>query len=299
MKLTALPTLALALFAFAAIVCADDAPPAAPPQTGPFEITFTQRSPLSDIKELTRRLGLEKPGEDYDLSKHPFLVFVPPNYDPAKPMGLLVLALYKSGDPLPEPVFSQLTDANIALVVLKTYVSPWWHRAGLNLDAAHNMRQLYQINPRRVYVFGGGDWQDQDGTRTEVAPQLGFAYSDVFTGMFSSNHLSNYRPILAANGGKYPPQIRRPLLREFNLAKAHPIVISIEDKNAEFPMRSTESYKQDGFRHLKIVTVTSHQYHYPNFTTDWLPDILAYMDEVTAKLKLPGEKPQPPEAPKQ
>jgi hypothetical protein len=65
--------------------------------TGSFETTITERSPLSKIKSLAKRLKVINQGEkmenlqDYDLSKEGWWVYVPEKYDPAKPMGLIVL----------------------------------------------------------------------------------------------------------------------------------------------------------------------------------------------------------------
>jgi hypothetical protein len=50
-------------------------------------MTFTERSPLSEMKSLVKRLGVTDAGADYDLSKQSFLVYVPEKYDPATPWG--------------------------------------------------------------------------------------------------------------------------------------------------------------------------------------------------------------------
>ncbi len=52
-----------------------------------------------ETEQLTRRLKLPAtaaaPLADYDLSKEHFLVYVPSTYDKSKPLGLIVLAIYK------------------------------------------------------------------------------------------------------------------------------------------------------------------------------------------------------------
>src|SRR4051812_26172017 len=58
---------------------------------GAHEATFTERSPLSAVSELIKRLGKEGMETDYDLAKTSFWVCVPDNYDPAKKYGLFVL----------------------------------------------------------------------------------------------------------------------------------------------------------------------------------------------------------------
>ena len=73
-------------------------------KTGTYTATFTQRSPLSNPRELAIRLGQKKLEPDYDLTKTEFIVHVPPNYDPAKPIGLIVLLNYKQVGDAPTPV---------------------------------------------------------------------------------------------------------------------------------------------------------------------------------------------------
>ena len=59
--------------------------------------------------------------------------------------------------------------------------------------------------------------------------------------------------------------------------------------NSDATKADMEEYKADGFKYLKSIPITTEQYHYSNFTTDWLPEVLKYMDSVTADLKLPTE----------
>src|SRR3954469_1421936 len=73
------------------------AEPRAPP-VGRTTLTFTERHPLSFLDELCRRSGYgpgsfasdegKKPA--YDLADESFEVYVPPDYKPATPHGLLV-----------------------------------------------------------------------------------------------------------------------------------------------------------------------------------------------------------------
>src|SRR5688572_10133646 len=69
--------------------------PAFEPGHGHFQLTFTERSPLSTNKEICARMGwalLEEEAAkvDYNLSQESFEVYVPPTYTGEKPFGLLV-----------------------------------------------------------------------------------------------------------------------------------------------------------------------------------------------------------------
>jgi hypothetical protein len=262
-------------------------------KTGGFETTFTERSPLSDIKSHAKRLKLLNPGDkidalqDYDLSKEGWWVYVPEKYDPAKPMGLIVLALYKHADSLPPAILPQLDDANMALIVPKEYLDTWWKRAGLMLDAAYNMQKLYKIDPKRVYIFGSNDWADADGKMYAVGLRMALFYPDVFTGAFLSNGLEPYRQV-RGNGNKFfQAQIPKPDGTQMSLARNHPFAVG--DLEGEGGQAAAAAYKADGFKYGKLIPVSTEQYHYPNFTTDWLPEVIKYLDSVTADLKLPGD----------
>src|SRR5947209_2301435 len=177
------------IFAFGVIAVMAGVGLAEGPKTGEMKLTFTERSPLSEVKALTKRLKVVAPKggelEDYDLGKESFLAYVPEKYDAGKPMGLIVLANYKHSDTLPEAVLPQLAEANVALVTPNEFIPVWWQRAGLDLDAAYNMQKMYAIDRHRVYVFGGGDWPDAADNQTHpVGERLAMFYPEVFTGAF-------------------------------------------------------------------------------------------------------------------
>ena len=155
------------------------------------------------------------------------------------------------------------------------------------LDAAYNMERLYKIDPKRVYIFGGGDWADADGKQNQVGPRMGLFYPEVFTGMFTTNLLL-YRRASGTGNTFYDPQIPGVDRAQLQLAATHPVVVGTRD-DSEFFKATAAAYKADGFKFGKVIPVSQDQYHYPNLTTDWLPDVLKYMDGVTADLKLPAE----------
>jgi hypothetical protein len=244
-------------------------------------MTFTERSPLSEMKSLVKRLGVTDAGADYDLSKQSFLVYVPEKYDPATPMGLIVLLNYKASTELPDPVLPQLAEANCALVVPKDNGQPAWAKAGIALDVAHVMIQRYKIDPRRVYVFGFDlEW---------VGQRVTLNFPEVFTGGFWMQ-FAIYRPVQSSNGGFYNPKFAKPDPKALGVAKNHPFVIGLFEHSDQWD-RWSKSFLQDGFKLIKIIVVDKEQIHYPNYRTDWLPEVLKYLDDGTAKLKQPATKP--------
>src|SRR5438045_2400612 len=93
-------------------------------QTGTFTAKFAERSPLSAPNELSKRLGEKQAIKDYDLSQHEFIVHVPPEYDPARPAGVMFLLLYKDAGEPPAPCLPMLAQKNLIFIVPKEHALP-------------------------------------------------------------------------------------------------------------------------------------------------------------------------------
>jgi hypothetical protein len=206
-------------------------------------------------------------------------------------MGLLVLANYKPTDSLPDPVLPQLADANMAMVVAKDLPEQWWQRAGFALDAAYNLEQQYKIDPRRVYIFGGFEWQVGAGAPPILSERLGLNYPEVFTGIFTEGGIYAYMRVQGSNGGYWnaDPEMPQPSDRFLSEAKMHPWVMAFPDTSDE-RVSTAKAFEEAGFAHVKLMTISVDQYHYPNYTTDWLPDVLKFLDDATADLSPSGSE---------
>jgi hypothetical protein len=248
----------------------------AKPQTGAFTTTFTTRCPLSAMDAMRDRLKITDPMTDYNLSKESFLVYVPEKYDPKKPLGLIVFSCYKPVDQLPLTVLPQLAAANMAFITAQDFPDQWWQRAGLALDAAFNMFHRYKIDPRRMYIFGGGKLAGTSGDIPGVAERLGLNYPEIFSGTCSVE-IMNYRRVEGDNGNFWLAEIPRPDDDNFELAKSRPFVFALFSDGQEW-QREVQAFITDGFENVKLTIVSPEQYHYPNFTTDWLPAVINYLD---------------------
>src|SRR5678815_1333816 len=132
-----------ALLSLVAIALGQATQPDAP-KTGTFEIKFTDRSPMSAPDQLAKRLGLAKPEADYDLSSYEFIVHVPDNYDPAKPLGVMYLMLYKNTGEPPTPCLPLFDECGLIFVVPKSKDATEVVRCGQALDVIHNLKQQYK-----------------------------------------------------------------------------------------------------------------------------------------------------------
>ena len=165
------------------IVSAEEAPQEShPPKTGAYTATFTQRSPHSSFKVLADRMGLRRPAsrgssDEYDITQETFEVYVPRDYSPDEPCGLLVwINAIDHGRAFNH--YQPVLDRH-RLIWVGANRSGNNHetlrRAALALDGAYNILQRYVIDPDRVYASGysGG---------TRVASMLAPTHPDVFSG---------------------------------------------------------------------------------------------------------------------
>ncbi|MCC6907006.1 MAG: hypothetical protein IT430_03610 [Phycisphaerales bacterium] len=152
-----------------------------PPRTGAYRITFTQRHPGSAISRIKARMryATTEPAPEYDIEDESFEVYVPSDYDPARAYGLIVWSSPSESAAAPPQWLPVLDRRDFIWVGANGAGNEriGWYRFGLALDAAHNMRQTYNIDPLRLYIAGmsGGG---------RIASRLGVAYADEFAGAF-------------------------------------------------------------------------------------------------------------------
>jgi len=174
------------IFILLALVCLT-APAAGQPEVDPYAgvfepTTFTERSPLSTVKAVTQRfrVRLKNPPPDYDLADESFTVYVPQGDQAAEPYGLIVWIYAGDSGAPPRPYLPVLEEHNLIWVGANNSGNrrSFWHRAGLALDALHNIKQQHPIDPMRIYVSG-----ISGGGRS--ASRVGLTYADEFAGMFA------------------------------------------------------------------------------------------------------------------
>jgi FimV-like protein len=245
---------------------------------GPYEATFTERSPLSAVSELTKRLGKEGMETDYDLGKTSFWVCVPENYDPAKKYGLLVLDNYKQSIEPPTPVLPQFAELNLIFVTPRMQGAAGAERCGLLLDAVYNLKKQYSVDAGRVYLVA---------CDTEYCGErLALSFPDVFTGAMFLEQYRYFQKLKSANGGFYEAKLPPPDPRHFTLAKARPIVLASRTDD-EYIALMYKAFQKE-FKSVKKITLTMEQYHYPNYMTDWIPQVIKFFDEHQTQAPVAG-----------
>ncbi|MGD0540799.1 MAG: tetratricopeptide repeat protein [Tepidisphaeraceae bacterium] len=276
---TALGSAAIFL-AFAISAAADNIatqPTTLPAQTGAFEVTLTQRSPLSDYAKLQQRFGADKGelGPDYKLSDQPLVVYVPPGSDGSKPYGLVVLSI-QDGDPI---VFDQwrpiLDKHHLIMVGTKKDHLPLATNAGVCLDAVYNFKQRYAIDPNRVYLVG----------LSKYIEPIGICTGDVFTGDTYAWWPDYFRP-----NGTAPLEVKyKPPPELLRLAGAHMQVIAPAPgaNDAWFSKATTIAMSADGFEHVVVAPVGHDQV----LSDTWFDQVFKLMESVKPASAVEAPKP--------
>ena len=225
-------------------------------RVGTYAISFKERSPLSDVKELAKRQGwkleeLRKKEPEFEkrkIEEESFEVVVPEGYAREKSFGLLVWV-----SPMPT---GSVPDEWLAPLAAREMIAVGAHNSGndrgvayrvaLALDAVHNLKALYSIDPKRIYVTGFSG-----GGRT--AGRLGFTFPDVFAGGLYQGGIDFYRgvPDPADSKREFPPGFVKPegaLFTKVKTESRHVIVAGEQDFNrpsckATFEMMT----KREGF----------------------------------------------------
>jgi hypothetical protein len=255
------------------------------PGHGHFQLTFTERSPLSTNKELCARMGWplldeEAAKSDYKLAEESFEVYIPPTYTGEKPFGLLVFVSPGGGGSLKgydgRNKWQSIIDAHELIWVGPNKIGndrvarP---RMSIAIDAAVNMQTRYKIDPNRVYIAGvsGGG---------RIASMLGVGYPDVFKGGFYMIGCNFYRrePSIEQKGS-YRPSYYVPPTKIYEMAKKqvkHVFLTGDTDGNREQTQIYYKGFVRDGFQHCTYFQVPGMGHSPP--PQDWFEKGIAALD---------------------
>ncbi|HEX3356561.1 MAG TPA: hypothetical protein VHS31_06220 [Tepidisphaeraceae bacterium] len=262
-------------------------------KTGAFQLTLTDRSPLSSPVAITKRLHLkpEEVGDDYDLSKQVFDVYIPPQSDENGKYGLLTVIVFLDDHGYaPEAWHPILDKYHLIWIGANKNIGegqPPLHRVGPLLDGIYNAEKTWPIDQRRVYItLNTADKKDCG---------LGLLYPDVFTGTINALALGWYakipddhtRGIWGTDSTPRPPE---PYL---TLARSRSFVIASRDEgkdsnnNIQDELVFRKGYQASGFRHSKLIKVPHEDMdHWVNYKGGWLEEGIQFLDENAASAKV-------------
>lgn len=237
-------------------------------------IAFKESVPLSSPAQLKLRLHCDDPAP-YDITKEHFEILVPKGYKKTQPHGLFVWISPGDKAGLPAEWDKVLADKKMifigALNAGNNRESP--DRMRLAVDANDNVRQLYNIDPKRVYVSG-----HSGGSR--VASMIGVAYSDMFSGAACFMGANYFRNVSAEDGTVFEaryfphPELAMQAIKESRIA----LVTGEKDSN----LINTQAVYKDGFmkenfQGVKLFNIPNQPHALPS--AEWLEKVLAFLDK--------------------
>jgi poly(3-hydroxybutyrate) depolymerase len=293
-------SLGLLLLACAVLCSSQTQAGTAEVREGAFDVIFTRRSPESDIRNIFRRMGQKtrpRPslGNGYQIVDESYSLYVPSDYTKDTPYGLLVwISAGERGD-MPRN-FATLLDRH-KLLWVGAHRSGNRHnvpgrRMALALDAVHNMKRMYNIDPNRVYVSGisGGG---------RAASILAMHYPDVFTGGIFVVGVEYWEPVPVTGrpGHAWKPA---PAPQPKYLAMARErgrYVLLTGDHDSNRPQ--TQDYYEHGYKkklkYVLYLQVPGMGHEMP--TAEWYEKAIVFLDTTIAKAQRPSRRnpsPAPP-----
>ena len=239
------------------------------------EISFTKSPPQSDAEQVKMRLhSVEDPGA-YDVAKETFEILVPKNYTAAVPHGLFIWISAGNDVKIPKEWDAVLAEKKLIFIGAKNSGNPRniFDRVRLAVDANANLRTLYNVDGRRVYIsgFSGG---------SRVASMLGVAFGEMFSGALCFMGVNFYTDTQGTDGKTYglnylPDDEVLALAKKFC---RYALVTGSKDFNRPNTLGVLDNgFKKEGFANAKVFDIPN-QGHAPP-SAEWLKKALDYLDE--------------------
>lgn len=238
-------------------------------------MVFKEGTPMAGADQLKMRLrAAETPGA-LDLSRESYEVIVPRGYKKEVPHGLFIWISPNDKCALPADWEKVLADRRLIFIgALRSGNSrEVFGRMQLAVTANDQMRQLYNIDPERVYVSG-----HSGGSR--VASMLAVAYADMFSGAVCFMGANFFFPTQGKDGTMYEARyIPHPEIATMAQTESR-IVLVTGDK--DFNQDNTravheQGFLANGFKQVKLFDIPGQGHGAP--AKEWLEKALDFLDQ--------------------
>ena len=237
------------------------------------EMKFTESPQQSDGEQVKLRLSAAETPPAYDVKNEVFDVLVPAGYDKTKPHGLFIWIT--AGDKPGLPPAWEKVFADTKIIVIAAHNSGnkrnIFDRMRMAIDANHNMRALYNIDGRRVYVsgFSGG---------SRVASNLGVCYAEMFSGALCFMGTNFYLPVKGEDNKVYgesylPADELLPIAKK---ACRYALVTGTKDFNLANTKAVFAAMKKEEFSGAELFMVPEQGHALPS--GEWLEKALKHLD---------------------
>jgi len=238
-------------------------------------ISFKVSPQVSDNDQIKMRMHAAETPPPYDVSMEKFDIIVPKKYKKGDPHGLFIWV-----SPSPAPSISPEWEAVLAE---KKLIFVGAHNSGNNrevfarmrmaVDANDNMRELYDIDDKRVYVsgFSGGG---------RVASMLGVTYADMFTGTIAFMGTNFYTDIVSLDKTEVFEARYIPHEEIAALAKAEGRYVLVTGEK-DFNLKNTSAvfengFKKEGFKAVELMNIPGQGHQPPK--AEWLKKAIEFLD---------------------
>lgn len=238
-------------------------------------ITFAKSPPVSDNAQLQMRMHAAETPPPFSIGMEKFDIIVPKKYKKGDPHGLFIWV-----SPSNAPSLSPEWEAVLAE---KKLIFVGAHNSGNNrevfarmrmaVDANDSLRDLYDIDPARVYVsgFSGGG---------RVASMLGVTYADMFTGTIAFMGANFYTDVVDAAKTEVFQMRYIPHEEIVELAKNEGRYVLVTGEK-DFNLKNTsavyeDGFKKEGFKNVELMNIPGQGHQPPK--AEWLKKALDYLD---------------------
>ena len=238
-------------------------------------ISFKVSPQVSDNAQIKMRMHAAETPPPYDVSMEKFDIIVPKKYKKGDPHGLFIWV-----SPSPAPSISPEWEAVLAE---KKLIFVGAHNSGNNrevfarmrmaVDANDNLRELYDIDDKRVYVsgFSGGG---------RVASMLGVTYADMFTGTIAFMGTNFYTDIVTLDKSEVFEARYIPHEEIAALAKDQCRYVLVTGEK-DFNLKNTNAvfengFKKEGFKAVELMNVPGQGHQPPK--AEWLKKAIEFLD---------------------
>jgi predicted esterase len=238
-------------------------------------IAFQESTDMAGPAQLKMRLRSVETPTTLDLAQEQYEVIVPKGYKKEVPHGLFIWI--SPNDKAALPADWEKVLANEKLIFIGALRSgnnrETTARMQLAISANHHMRDLYSIDPARVYISG-----HSGGSR--VASMLAVAYADMFSGAVCFMGANFFFPTQGKDGTTYEARyIPHPEIA-IQAQNESRIVLVTGDK--DFNLDNTKAVYEQGFmanefKHVKLFDIPGQGHGAP--AKEWLEKALKFLDE--------------------
>lgn len=238
-------------------------------------ITFTVSPQVSDNAQIKMRMHAMETPPPYDVSMEKYDIIVPKKYKKGVPHGLFIWVSPSNAPSIPAEWEAVLAEKKLIFVGAHNSGNnrEVFARMRMAVDANDNLRSLFDIDDKRVYVsgFSGGG---------RVASMLGVTYADMFTGTIAFMGTNFYTDIVSLDKKEVFEARYIPHEEIAALAKAEGRYVLVTGEK-DFNLGNTSAvfengFKKEGFKHVDLINVPGQGHQPPQ--AEWLKKAIEFLD---------------------